>query len=503
MSFGSITAVTSGSVTVPAGSAGDILVAFTFSATGAPAGYTQRDSTTVSGFSVRVWTKTRVSGDTGATHVFTGSSPIIHLLNLTGVGEVPVTASNTGSSGSVLGLSVSPAAAATLCFWGVAISAGMGGTPSGMTQRGIAGTQTQSWTSEVSAGATGTRDLGTVGTTWATFMAAFAVAGGPTNTPVAANATVSQTPAVTRNVGASKSGSVAQTPTVLRSRSVTVSATVTQAPSRLRNTGKSGAATVTSSTGSAPVVTGIGQNQSTTVAQTPTRARAVSPTAKTVTNAQTPARAAAAAAARTITASIAQLATLAKGQGFFRTASATQVQTPTVDVQQSSGGAHLMTLSAVIAQTFVIARAVGRTRTGTQAQTPSLVKGQGFFRAGAATVTQVPARARTAGVGRGATQTQTGLVARAFGVARTATQALSPSRVRSIARSVAALATQAPAILKGRLFEFLTSVDVVQTPDATAEPHAGTDPLAPLPGDARAYVRGLTLEIAARVVPKQ
>jgi hypothetical protein len=176
-------------VAVPTGADGDILCAITFDCTAAPAGFVQRGSTVildpgVSNIDMRVWTKVR-AGDSG-NFTFTGGGfgfPNIHLLDLRGVSAIPVMSSGSGGTGAPTAPSVSPAAPATLVFNAAIFGVTATGTPTGMTLRLQTATDYQTWSSEVAAGATGSRALNTVAVPWTAFLLAFEV---PTSLATAA-----------------------------------------------------------------------------------------------------------------------------------------------------------------------------------------------------------------------------------------------------------------------------------------------------------------------------
>lgn len=175
-------------VLVPAGSTGDTLVAFTHDCTAAPPGYQLRGVTRLLNggtYPISVWRKLRDAGDvTGSTQTFTSPIfPVIHLLDLAGDVDVVTGGIDSVLSGfsSIDGPSVDPTAAATLCFFAVAQSTALSGTPTGMTLREDSLAFMQSWTEDVPAGPTGTRSLDPVGAEWVTFMAAFESASVPAN----------------------------------------------------------------------------------------------------------------------------------------------------------------------------------------------------------------------------------------------------------------------------------------------------------------------------------
>ena len=203
-------------VSVPTGIAGDILVAITFDFTAAPAGYTQRSTITLTQFGYpyicRVYTKLR-TGSEGSTHTFTPGTdfPILHLINLRDVSEIPVISSNKdeGSSTTITGTAVTATAAGTLLFWNNSFGGGASGTPSGMTVART-GDGSSSWYQELgAAGDTGSRTQTQTSAAWVSIMAAFAsnaIAGPtidtqPTNQYINYNDTATFTISATASAG--------------------------------------------------------------------------------------------------------------------------------------------------------------------------------------------------------------------------------------------------------------------------------------------------------------
>lgn len=305
--------------------------------------------------------------------------------------------------------------------------------------------------------------------------------------PLTKSVTQTQTPSRIRGVGKPISATQAQTPslasraltrallvvatqvlTVTRALARALSVTETQTPTAGVAQSGGGAHFMTLSatvTQTVSLVRAIGRSVTTTQTQTPTRLRLVARTPITVTQTQTP--------------------SITKGQGFFKTLTATVVQTPAR--VRSLGLARAVTqvqalvmgrligkpVSATQTQTPTRIRALPRAIATTTTQTPSVTKGQGFFKTLTATVTQTASRTRELGLARSATQMQIGTVARALGLVRSVVQLQVLSSIRNVARSLLGLSTQTPSQQHGQAHFLTLSTTQVQSPTAELEQHDG------------------------------
>lgn len=290
-------------------------------------------------------------------------------------------------------------------------------------------------------------------------------------------ATVTQTTGSAPTIAGDFAFTATQTQTPTRTRAVAPvakSATVTATPSRLRDLARAISATV-SQTASMIKGQGFFRTLSATQTQTASRVRELGIVrAATQTQTQTVAR----AVGRAFTYVATQ--TLTRVRAVARVLSGVNTETPSADVAQGSGS---MTVSVVVTQTVTTVRALGRavltgqvqtpTRlravskvaiAATQTQTPSVIKGQGYFRNFSATVTQVPARVLSAGVARLAAIAQSLATRRDIGRSAATTQTQTPSRQRDLARAASADATQTPTMVKGQGFFMTVAATVVQTP---------------------------------------
>ena len=232
--------------------------------------------------------------------------------------------------------------------------------------------------------------------------------------------------------------STTQTQTPSRGRAVSPSAksaTQNQAATRARAVGIPRSATQTQTTGSAPVLSGLGVD--TTQTQTPTRIRSV-------------------AAPRSATST--QIPTRARQLGLGR--SATDTQTTSV----TKGQGFLKTLSGTVSQTAARVLDLGVRRAGIDTQTPAMARAVAPAPKAVST-TQTPSRERdVAPATKSATETQTPTAAKGQGYFRafSGTVTQTASRMLGVARTSSATSTAAP-VLGARSVARAISATVTQT----------------------------------------
>lgn len=204
--------------------------------------------------------------------------------------------------------------------------------------------------------------------------------GGGTNTPVTISATQAQTVSFSRGAGRGRNTTQVQTPTR------------TRAAARPRNA---------------------------TAVQTATRLRAVAPIAKSVTNAQTGSMTKGQGYFKTLTATIAQTVVLSRALGVRRSLTQTQTLVRAVAIARA--------LSAVETQSKAIARAIATRRAVTGAQAASLAKATNRLLTLTVTITQTAGRSRALGRALAVTANQTLTRVRALAKALNVTNAETPS----------------------------------------------------------------------------
>jgi predicted GNAT family acetyltransferase len=175
--------------------------------------------------------------------------------------------------------------------------------------------------------------------------------------------------------------------------------------------------------------------------------------------------------------------TLDRTRALARALNVNEAQTPSVDAQQSGGGSQSMTLTADAIQTVSLVRAIARSllttetqtaireralalpnRSTTNTQTPSMVKGQGFFKTLTAITTQTLVAIRNVGASKSSTSSQTPSIGpRQFAVARSINDVQTASAAKSFANTRSSTETQTPSLVKGQGYFKTITANAVQT----------------------------------------
>lgn len=252
----------------------------------------------------------------------------------------------------------------------------------------------------------------------------------------ALSAVQSQTPAMVRALARPLPVAQAQTPTLARNVGLPRSVTQVQTPSRSRALGRSfslvqaqspdvstgGAGTMTLSTGQTQTPSfrrALARLLAATAVQSPALARTL-PRILTVTQAQTP--------------------SLLKGNSYFKNLSANATQTPArllavgrvlalaqTQIPTTKRAIDLRWQVVVVASSSV-AKSIPKALAAGQLQTPSVLRGNGYFKTLSATQNQVPSRQL------------------AFGRPFLVTQAQAPALVRDLARLLVVVEHQLPTV---------------------------------------------------------
>lgn len=314
--------------------------------------------------------------------------------------------------------------------------------PGGYSQNAQTGAQ---YLDAVAAGATGNISIITEQVLGFSFIQtdAFAIVisaqtsgggGGGTNTPVAANATQTQTPTrgrvINMHLFTTQTQSTSSAPAL--ANSLPISTTQTQTPVRVR---------------------AIGSNKTANETQTASRSRAL-PFTKTATETQTTSRLRSPGKLLSAT----ETQTTSRVRAIGKISSATETQT----ITQIRAFARL--LSAIHTQTASRTRALSPVaKSATNAETPSLAKGQGHLKTLTANIVQSLAKSHALGIFRNTTNSQTLQASKAESrtLSANASQTLAKSAALGLARS--ANETQTLVLIKGSGLSKLISATQAQT----------------------------------------